>query len=41
MLGWYTIQEINRLLQDIFQPTFQTTNTRDYNVDGAGLEGSG
>lgn len=39
MLGYYT--EINRLLQGIFQLTFQTTNTRDYNVKGARLEGSG
>lgn len=39
MLGCYT--EINRLLQDSFQSTFQTTNTRHYNVEGAGIEGSG
>lgn len=39
MLGCYT--EISRLLQDIFQPTFQTTNTTDYNVEGEGLEGCG
>lgn len=39
MLGFYT--EISRLLQDVFQPTFQTADTRDYHVEGEGLEGSG
>lgn len=34
LLDCYT--EVNQLLQDTFQPTFQTTNTRDCNRDSTG-----